>query len=529
MVISMIIVPFMIRIAPRVGMVDLPDPRKVHSMPIPRVGGIGIVIGSLIPILIWLPFDPLITSYIFGSVVLLVFGVWDDSCELGHYVKFVGQFISVIPVVYFADVYVATIPLIGDLPESVGKSFTVIAIVGMINAINHSDGLDGLAGGMSMLSLACIGYFMFMAEDLWMLVLVVCVMGGVFGFLRFNSHPAKVFMGDGGSQFLGFSLGYLAVVLTQKSNPALSPALPLLILGLPIVDILAVFYLRISGGMNWFKATRNHIHHRLLDLGFTHYESVIIIYLIQMFLIICSILFMYEYDLLILSIYLAVTISIFSSLTVLERKGYRVSRGGDISVVDNFINKKLKGNFILKVFGNYVVVIVPLIFLSVALLIDSVPADFGYLALFLILSSILVFVFLKRHFQLFIKLVLYVTAALIVYLDHLHLEHADSFVVNMEIILYVLIALAIVLVIKFDDKVDFEMSPMDYLVAIIVVVVIMIFNILPEKIDYGYSIVKLLLLFYGCELIEKRNIAGFNLVGSAAMMTLLLLMFRALA
>ena len=271
MVVSMTIVPIMMHIAPRIGMVDLPDPRKVHVIPIPRVGGVGIVIGALIPIIFWLPFEPLIISYIFGCFVLLVFGVWDDSCELGHYVKFFGQFLAVLPVVYYADLYVSILPLVGEIPESVGKIFTVIAIVGMVNAINHSDGLDGLAGGMSMLSLACIGYFMYLADDMSMFLLVVSVMGGVFGFLRFNSHPAKVFMGDGGSQFLGFTLGYLAIVLTQVSNPALSPALPLLFLGLPIVDILAVFYLRISGGMNWFKATRNHIHHRLLDLGLTHY------------------------------------------------------------------------------------------------------------------------------------------------------------------------------------------------------------------------------------------------------------------
>ena len=529
MVVSMTIVPIMIRIAPRIGMVDLPDPRKVHTIPIPRVGGVGIVIGALIPIMFWLPFDPLITSYIFGSLILLIFGVWDDSCELGHYVKFLGQFIAVLPAVYYADLYVSALPLLGEIPESIGKIFTVIAIVGMINAINHSDGLDGLAGGMSMLSLACIGYFMYMADDMAMFLLIVSVMGGVFGFLRFNSHPAKVFMGDGGSQFLGFTLGYLAIVLTQVSNPALSPALPLLFLGLPIVDILAVFYLRISGGMNWFKATRNHIHHRLLDRGFTHYESVIIIYLIQMFLIICSILFMYEYDLLILTTYLLVTISVFLSLTIMERNGYTVNRGDGSSVVDEFINTKIKSKIVIRLLANYVFISIPVIFITVCLMIVSVPSDIGYLALLLLASSLFVYFFIRKHFMFISKLVLYVTASLVIYLDYLYLESASSLISSIEIIVYGLLALSIVYLIKYDDEVRFGTSPMDYLVAIIVVIAFVLFNMAPGEIDYGYFVIKLLLIFYGCELVEKRNVAGFKIVNLAGLFVLSIMAFRVIA
>ncbi|MFK5891827.1 MAG: MraY family glycosyltransferase [Pseudomonadota bacterium] len=522
----MAIVPFMMRIAPHVGMVDLPDPRKVHTVPIPRVGGIGIVIGAIIPILLWLPFEPLITSYIFGCTVLLVFGVWDDSCELGHYVKFVGQFLSVLPVVFYADMYVTELPLVGDIPDLLGQIFTVIAMVGMINATNHSDGLDGLAGGLSLLSLACIGYLMFLVGDTWMVLLVVSVMGGVFGFLRFNSHPARVFMGDGGSQFLGFSLGFLAIVLTQKSNPALSPALPLLLLGLPIADIIAVFYLRISGGMNWFKATRNHIHHRLLDLGFTHYESVIIIYLVQMFLILCSILFMYELDLLILSIYFGVIFSVFASLTILERRGYKLTRADGDSAIDGFINKKLKSEIVLKLLGNYVVLSVSVVFLSLSFIVDKVSSDIGYLSIFLVASCLIVLVSVKKYIYVLMKAVLYVTAAMIVYLDYQYLNGNDSLVYNIEIVIYALMAVAVVLVIKFDDDVDFTMSPLDYLMAIIVIVAFTVLSLSAESSVYGSYIVKLILLFYGCELIEKRNARGFKTVSFVSMLTLLVLAYK---
>lgn len=527
MVLSMAIVPLMIRIAPRVGMIDMPDPRKVHTMPIARVGGIGIVLGALIPVMLWLPFDPLITSYLFGSLVLLVFGVWDDSCELGHYVKFVGQFLAVIPTVYYADIYVSAIPVLGEIPEAAGKVFTVIALVGMINAINHSDGLDGLAGGMSMLSLACLGYMMYIAKDIPMLFVVLSTMGGVFGFLRYNSHPAKVFMGDGGSQFLGFTVGFLAVVLVEKSNPALSPALPLLILGLPIVDILAVFYLRISGGMNWFKATRNHIHHRLLDLGFTHYEAVIIIYLIQMILVISSIFLMYEYDWLIIALYLAITSSVFIVLTTLERRGFQVGREGT-PFIDEFINNRLKNEMVIKVLGRFIVLAIPFLFLVVGVLADSVPADLGYLSLFLLLCVLLSYFFVKIYFHMVIKLVLYVTAALVVYLDYLYMDYGSELLVNLEMLLYGLLAVSILLIIRLDERGDFEMSPMDYLMAIIVLIAFIAINMSPEEIDYGPSILKLILLFYGCELVDRRNVRGFRLVAAAGIATLLSVAWHAL-
>ena len=157
MAISMAIVPLMIRLAPALGMMDKPDARKVHDTPIPRVGGIGIVIGAIIPMIIWLPFTDLTLSIFFGALILLVFGTWDDIAELGHYVKFVGQFLAAAVVVYYGDLYVSYFPLNSyeTISEAIGRPFTVIAIVGMINAINHSDGLDGLAGGESLISLCC--------------------------------------------------------------------------------------------------------------------------------------------------------------------------------------------------------------------------------------------------------------------------------------------------------------------------------------------------------------------------------------
>ena len=333
MAVSMAIIPLMIRLAPSLGMIDAPDPRKVHTTPIPRVGGLGIVLGALVPMLVWLPFSDLTVSIFVGAVILLVFGTWDDIAELGHYVKFVGQFLAAGVVVYYGDLYVSYFPLNNyeTISESIGRPFTVIAIVGMINAINHSDGLDGLAGGESLISLGVIAYLAFVFDSALMLVISAATIGGIFGFLRFNSHPARVFMGDGGSQFLGFILAVLVVVLTQQVNTTLSPALPVLLLGLPIVDILAVFFLRAKHKMNLFKATRNHIHHRLLDIGFLHYESVMFIYTIQFILVISAIPLMYEKDINVLTFYLFICSSVFVFLTLAERYGYKVHKNKNAS------------------------------------------------------------------------------------------------------------------------------------------------------------------------------------------------------
>src|SRR5262245_8207109 len=159
LVVSIAVIPMMIRLAPRLGMVDLPDARKVHLRPVPRVGGIGIALGALAAILVMAPQAGWVHFYVAGALVLIVFGALDDSREMGHYTKFVGQFLAVIPLVWFGDLWVSSFPFLATpLPAEIGKPFTAFAMVGVINAINHSDGLDGLAGGESLLSLACLAY-----------------------------------------------------------------------------------------------------------------------------------------------------------------------------------------------------------------------------------------------------------------------------------------------------------------------------------------------------------------------------------
>jgi UDP-GlcNAc:undecaprenyl-phosphate GlcNAc-1-phosphate transferase len=530
MAISMAIIPMMVRLAPRIGMIDRPSSRKVHVKPIPRAGGVGIVLGSLVPIALLLPIDKLFGVYLFGAVVLLIFGVWDDIRELGHYAKFIGQFIAVVPIVYYGDLHVTHLPFMGmeTLPDAVGKPFTVFALIGMINAINHSDGLDGLAGGMSLLSLSCMGYLAFLANGNMAVIIALSTIGGVFGFLRYNTHPARVFMGDGGSQFLGLTLGFLAVLLIEKVNSTLSPALPALMLGLPIVDILAVFVQRIYHGMNWFRASRNHIHHRLLQLGFDHYEAVVIIYSIQILFVVSAIFLVYESDQLILSIYIGVCSLVFLFLYMAERRGWRAHRSSKASGLAKAIQNLKRHKLFVALPVWYVATSVPLAFFLISMWIDHVPRDIGIVSAVLGLILLFVVSIGKNTNSMIVQAVSYVTGAFVIYLETRDLGNRSPIIDGIEIAYFVGLAAAIGIAIRYGNKSDFRTTPLDYLVVVTVLFAGYLLSNLPENTHVGSMAVKLVILFYGCELLFSQMQKRWHILNVSTGVTLAVLAVRGL-
>ncbi|VAW50101.1 Undecaprenyl-phosphate alpha-N-acetylglucosaminyl 1-phosphate transferase [hydrothermal vent metagenome] len=528
MAISMAVVPLMMRIAPAIGMIDTPDSRKVHSEPIPRVGGLGIVIGAMVPMLIWLPFTDLAISIFLGAIILLVFGTWDDIAELGHYVKFIGQFAAACIVVYYGDLYVSHFPLYNyeTISESVGRPFTVIAIVGMINAINHSDGLDGLAGGESLISLSVITYLAFIFDSSLMLVISAATIGGIFGFLRFNSHPARVFMGDAGSQFLGFILAILVVILMQQVNSALSPSIAILLLGLPIVDILAVFFLRAKHKMNLFKATRNHIHHRLLDIGFLHYESVMFIYTVQFVLVISAVFLMYENDVLGLLYYLAICLSVFVFLTVSERRGFKVHNNGsgsrDLLTValsryphlEDLPMKAIEAGLSLFIVAS-------------ALVVSEVPADFAISSLVLLLLLVLILLTNLLGYQLY-RLILFVTIGFSIYLLTTYPVDWLSNQIDLIFVYFILMGLMGFVAVKTISGNEFRITPLDYLVIAIALLIEVLpgDNIVRENIIW--MIVQMIILFYIAELLIQNMRSRLNRFTGSMILALSLIAYRGL-
>ena len=509
------------------GMVDLPDPRKVHAVPIPRVGGLGIILGALASAALWASFGSMIVTYVFGSLVLMLFGALDDSRELGHYVKFIGQFIAAITVVYVGDLWVSSMPFGYVLPAAIGKPFTVVAIVGMINAINHSDGLDGLAAGESLLSLGCIVYLAQLSANLSVLVVAVAVIGGVFGFLRFNTHPAKVFMGDAGSQFIGFTLGVLTVSLMQQQNPGFSMALPALILGLPVIDILAVFALRMYHGMNWFRATKNHVHHRLLDLGYDHYQAVVIIYSVQAFFVAAAMSLKFAPDWLILSLYLSVCVILFAALYAAERSGWRANKPNQKSELALFVST-LRSRHILDRRPMLLVhVAVPMYLLWGAFWVDNVPVDFGWTGL-IIAALLLTGLVLRRSpvAAYITRVAVYGTAASLVYLVQHHSEGLPENYNLLQTVFFIVLALAIGFAVRYMRDAEFNTTPTDYLLVFLVVATAAFAQDGQRINDFAGMVAKIAILFYGCELIITRQERQWNKVlsfsASAAVGTLVL-------
>jgi UDP-GlcNAc:undecaprenyl-phosphate GlcNAc-1-phosphate transferase len=296
-VLTALIVPLVRRLGLRWGLTDQPDPRKQHTKPMVRLGGVGIVAGfSLALTLTWalggfaeLPVskDTAIWTTLAGSLCYFVIGLADDLFALPPLPRLVGQ-VAVATVVWGEGVRIGTIELpfsLGGastpvlvLPEPLSLLATVIWLAGITNAINWLDGLDGLAAGVSGIAAVGLLSVSFSLHQPAAGLLAAALAGACLGFLRHNFNPARIFMGDGGSYFLGFALAAISIVGPAKGITSVSLLLPLLILSLPLADMSAVIMGRLSEGHSPFYPDRRHLHHRLLRAGFSHRRTVVLIY-----------------------------------------------------------------------------------------------------------------------------------------------------------------------------------------------------------------------------------------------------------
>lgn len=529
--ISMLAITLMARVAPRLGLIDRPGPRKVHLQPVPRVGGWGIVLGTLVAVATVLPVSPLLLAYGAGALVLFAFGVWDDLGETGHWTKFTGQFLAVGLVVGWGGLYVERLPFLGltEIPPALGIPLTVFAWVGAINATNHSDGLDGLAGGETLLSLLAVGFLAYLAEDGTTLALTAAAAGGILGFLRFNTYPARVFMGDSGSQFLGFTLAFLVLYLTQRSNTALSAALPLLLFGLPVLDILVVLFLRIRAGAHWFRATRNHIHHRLLDRGFHHYEAVVLIYSVQALLVFGAVFLRFESDWLVTAVYLAGGGALLGVLSWMERRGWRAHAGGSPSPLAALVERVAGRRSLYDAPMKLIALALPAYLVVGSLAVEAVPRDFGLVSA-VVATLLLAELAVARPVRpLTRRFAVYVAASFVVYLLAGR-PVAVPLLANpvFTLAFHTLLALGIAVTVRFSTTAAFATTPMDYLVAFGLLAVGVFAGQLLEAGDTAALLVKAAIVLYGCELLLVGRRKGL-LLSTASLMVLGVLAWKGLA
>lgn len=514
MFITMALVPPLMKAATRFAFIDEPGERKVHETPIPRIGGVAMVAGVLIPVLLWADHPPMVVSVLLGIAVILVFGVWDDRATLSHRVKFFGQFLAIGIVVFLGDIKIYYLPFhsIDPVPEWFAIPFTFFALLGVTNAINLSDGLDGLAGGTTLLTTAAIGMLAYMSSDSVLLIFSLALMGSIIGFLRYNTHPAQVFMGDCGSQFLGFTVGVLVVILTQKTNAALSPSMTLLILGLPIIDTFIVMGQRVWEGRSPFSPDRNHVHHKLLNIGFDHYEAVVIIYVMQAILVTIAFWARYESDLFNMVLFSAILLAIVFGFRFGARIGWRAherKRPEYRTPLAKFV-RRLRVTGVLEHYPTYFIALsVPLYLFWAVTRVQDIPRDGALAALGLLCAatSFLLVYRLKEGINLVERVAFYIAATMVIYYAHQTNAQAIGVandLLSWENLYFAILVAAIIIAYRFIRPQQFSVTPTDFLVIFLAIIAP---GLVGEIVPHGNIMaigIKTVVLFYAFELVFAR-------------------------
>jgi UDP-GlcNAc:undecaprenyl-phosphate GlcNAc-1-phosphate transferase len=528
---SLILVPPLIRLAYRFEFIDAPDARKVHVAPIPRIGGLAMVVGAVVPLLVWLSLEVQLLAFLLGIGVIALFGVWDDHADLNYRIKFAGQFIAAAIPVFLGGVVIRVIPFgpVEGLPDLVAYPLTLLFIVGITNAVNLSDGLDGLAGGLALLSLIVIGLLAYLGDGQQLMVMALAVCGAIFGFLRYNTHPASIFMGDTGSQFLGFSLGVLTIMLVQSVNTALSPVLLVLILGLPILDTASVMYQRLREGRSPFSPDKNHLHHKLLSSGLHHYEAVTAIYLLQSLFMGAALLMRYESDGLLLATYGVICLAVFLLIRLVRRT--RLAADGPVEQHSTLANLVAAVRYHpwfvegpLKLLGYAV----PTFLLLGSLVIPQVPGDFGILALVFAALLLVRLLLGFRVWFIFLRLMIFVVIAFVVYLLEVSPLVQVEVLRLFDYVFFAILGLALMLSIRYRMGDSFRVTPSDFLL----IFGMLSMGMVPVEIRETYHlipvVVKLVILFYCAELILKAMSSRWSPLPLAALAALGILAVRGL-
>ena len=280
--------PLVKALSVKVGAVDVPkDGRRMHDHPIPRMGGLAIFLGFLAAVLLFVPLDTEKRGMLLGAVVIVVLGIFDDIYALPAKPKFLVQIAAALIAVLSGNLIdVLSNPNIFS-PDPVwqlgwlGYPVTVIWIVAITNAVNLIDGLDGLACGVSTISSMTMLIIARLVSELDVAVMMAALVGACIGFLPYNFNPAKIFMGDTGSTFLGYIMATVSVNGMFKQYTFISFVVPFLMLGLPIFDVCFAVVRRVSHGQSPMQPDRGHVHHRLIDMGFSQKQAVGVLYVIS--------------------------------------------------------------------------------------------------------------------------------------------------------------------------------------------------------------------------------------------------------
>jgi UDP-GlcNAc:undecaprenyl-phosphate/decaprenyl-phosphate GlcNAc-1-phosphate transferase len=504
LLICMALVPPLRFLAGRFHFMDQPGERKVHQHPIPRVGGIAFAIGALGSILWWGPKGNTTLAVLLGGLIILGFGVWDDRANLGYRIKLLGQLVAALTVILIGGIRFESIPFLLDaeLPMWIGIPVTVLFLVAVSNAVNLTDGLDGLAGGLSFLTFCGMAYLAYLSNNSTVVLLAVPFLGGLLGFLRFNTYPARIFMGDSGSQLLGFIMGVLAILLTDSSSGPFSPFLSLFLLGLPFLDTLGVSVQRLVEGRSPFIGDRKHLHHKLMKVGLSHYEAVTVIYALQAGMVGLAYLLRWQSDTLIVPLYLILAGAVLA-LFVAAGHGLIPSPTPQSVRVrsDRWLSDLLNSPWLRDLPIRFLTAVVPLFLIATVFLPAQVPRDVGYLSTALFAILLIGLSFFPRLAPYFVRGGLYMGSTFLFYFSDASWMQAVPLIKIIYHLLFGAIAVMALLSMRFDSQSRFQTTPLDYLVVCLAI----IFPFLPEvSMDissFGLFAAKLIVLFFSFELL----------------------------
>ncbi len=288
LIVCFITTPLARAFACKVGAIDVPkDKRRVHTHPIPRMGGLAIFFGFLVSVLLYADIDRQVQGLLLGSVLIFTLGMVDDIIPLPAWFKFIVQIVAAwISVAHGIKLEMISNPLFTSESEflnfgSLSIPITIIWIVGITNSVNLIDGLDGLAVGVSAISSMSMLVIELVLGQINVVVILAALVGACIGFMPYNFNPARIFMGDSGALLLGYVLANISIMGLLKFYTVISFTVPLLALGLPIFDTLFAIVRRVVKGQNPMSPDRGHFHHRLIDMGLSQKQAVAVLYSIS--------------------------------------------------------------------------------------------------------------------------------------------------------------------------------------------------------------------------------------------------------
>lgn len=530
---SLVLIPNISRLAVSIGIFDETDERKVHSGAIPRLGGIAIFFALLLGVILFTEIDRTMRGFLAGGVVVFLTGLTDDLEQITPKKKFLGEVMAALVVTLVGDIQITSIgDLFGQGEILLGYfsiPFTIFAIVGVINAINLLDGLDGLAGGVTAIAAGAFGFLAYLAGDEMMVGVSAAVLGAVVGFLKFNSYPARIFMGDGGSLFLGYCLAMLSVHLVQHTYATGqgSELTPLIILAVPVFDTVFVMGKRLVNGKRIFSPDRSHIHHRFMDLGLGHKTTVILVYGLSYFLATYAVMFRQLPDR--LQLVNLVLLLVFFCLSnwalarLLEGKEHRFLRD-DHALINAYSYRwmvRYSHYFLTGV--KYLILMI----LSLPLFLFNGPVTIANasVAWLLIVATVVLFLQTADLGNRFLQIIIYFNGAFLIYVvenSGRELDFMGLPVSDLSNYLFGLVLLGVVILLMLRKKTRLLMdSPLEYFVLFIAVTI----PLLPDPVTRPVHLLsvagKSMILFLGLKMVVLLEARRNRKIIAATMLSLL--------